>query len=279
MTNRGVGLIFMGIPGIGKTSLAMRFKKPNLTLSLQENGFEDLDDAGLVPEGCFNKNIYDYDTLKKEITNCSYSTLHIDGLTGFQKIWFQYICTNFYKNDMKNFWAYSSGPRREGVQYLPEFIQLLDSARNRGVNVVISSHSAVDKEIATISPDILTSTLSLDKGIREVFEQWAQGVFYMSRMPQAEIVTETVGRGDNTLPKTIKPSTYAPRVMYVEQGAGHVAKNRLNMSGLLNLPDDPDEAFKVFKSALPPKLQERIADEPKAQSVQAVQVVQTVKPA
>ena len=64
---RGMGLIVYGRQGIGKTSFGLRFPKPLRVISVNEYGYDDLDDAGLVPADCDNVLMNNFPAFIKEI--------------------------------------------------------------------------------------------------------------------------------------------------------------------------------------------------------------------
>jgi len=255
---RGLGFILIGDPGCGKTSLALQFPKPLHCLSVKESGYDDLDMADDIPQGCTNENVADYTQLVSAIQTCAAKTLVIDAISGFQELFFEYLIKEHYQGKRKEFYAYYQGPRQHAPQVMIHVTQALDNLRTRGINVILIGHTKVEAERTSMGADVLISTLDVDLGIRNSFLKWSQATLFMTKQYNIDIGTASIGRGDNIRIIEGKAAHTTPRIMYCQQGGGHVAKNRLNLPEVINLGKSATESYLALYNNFPTKIQEMI---------------------
>lgn len=258
VSKRGLGFILIGDPGCGKTSLALQFPKPLHCLSVKESGFDDLDMVGDIPPNCTNENIADYVQLMSALQTCASKTLVLDALSGFQELFFEYLIKEHYQGKRKEFYAYYQGPRQHAPQVMIYITQALDNLRARGINVILVGHTKVEAERTSMGADVLISTLAVDVGIREAFLKWSQATLFMTKQYNIDIGTASIGKGDYMRITEGKASQTTPRIMYCQQGGGHVAKNRLNLPEVIHLGKSAAESYLALYNNFPPKIQEAI---------------------
>ena len=126
---RGLGLVFYGGEGIGKTGVALQLSilGPLTCFSIGESGYEDLEIIEEVPQGCENIKIDSWDGLMSNIKKIKEGVVVIDSLSGLQKILFDYVCKTVYNNDWDKFTSYWKGQRVDCPVFLDSLLQLLDA--------------------------------------------------------------------------------------------------------------------------------------------------------
>src|SRR5690606_39020004 len=110
---RGLGLVFYGGEGIGKTGTALQFclLGPLTCFSIGESGYSDLELIDEVPDGCINVNIHTWTDLRNNIKKINEGVIVIDRLSGLQKILFEHVCKTVYNNNWDDFTSYWKGQR------------------------------------------------------------------------------------------------------------------------------------------------------------------------
>lgn len=248
MPVRGMGMIFYGTEGIGKTTFAMQWPKPLSFISLGESGFEDFKSLGEVPEGINDFSFDNYAAFSRYILNCTDQTIVVDNLSGFQPMFYQHIIDRDFEGLAKKFFAFTQGPNQDAPKEMVTFESLLNIKRNQGKHIVLLAHAGISKAVNPLGADILTYTLELDKGIRARFLKWAQATIFMNQEIDIGIVTEATKSG------TIlegKANDSQVRMMYTRKSMVHSAKNRMNLPPFINMGNSPKEAFDNFWKAVP----------------------------
>lgn len=230
---------------MGKTSLAVRFPGPLTCISIRETGFDDLNDVGIVPPGCTNYNIPDYQYLIPLLKECTAQTIVIDSLSGFQQVFFEHIIKTQYDGNRTKFSAYSTGARQDAPIIMLDLEAVLTEKRNKGQHVILIAHTRVDTITNALGANYESSSPDLDKGIRANFTKWAQAVLYIDLNSTISIATEMVWTGGKQVAIEGKAdrSDGPTRIMYTEKGLGHSAKNRLGLPSMINMGKSAQEAF------------------------------------
>lgn len=249
---RGLGLVAYGSEGVGKTSWAAQFIRlgPVRFLSVRESGFEDLNDAGIVPDGIDHHYPEDWDELDHLSRSVQQGTLVVDSLSGVQPVLFDHVCRTAYKGEWDGkdgFMSYWKGPRVDSPVFLNKYFEGLDMLRNKGVNVVLLGHMATEETPNTMGADYLTHTLDMDKGVRAATLKWAQAVLFLT-------IDLNITRSVESVKDTIlvgKAKDTDKRVIWTEKSPGHVAKNRMNLPPLIMMGSSPEEGFTNFYNKLP----------------------------
>jgi len=256
---RGLGAIFLGPVGIGKTSMLFNAPKPAFFFNMLETGFADFEVLGQVPQGVFGMDIPDYNTLLQMLKQNSPATVILDSLTGFQQLLFNHIIQTVYGGDKKKFSAFSVGPRKDAPTYLPELFGVLESLLKKGTHVFITCHRAVDSIEDPLNPDHVSYILNLDKGIRERWEAWAPNILMFD---QAVNITSATKSAKNEAIIEGKALNEDKRLMYTTASPGHPAKNKIGLPSYIILGRSPQEAWNNFWQHVPPAFKETPDEQP-----------------
>lgn len=236
---RGLGQIICGTPGIGKTTFALEFPKPVTCISMHETGYDSFEAQGEVPQGCQNVNLTDYEQLCTFIEKSTQKTLVLDGLRGFQQVYFAYLTKTHFEGSSSKFNAYYTGPRRIGVDNLPYFLSLLNIKLAKGTHLVLLSHSSTDKVTNATGKDYQRATIDMDDGIRDCFLAWSPNIYYMSL--ETDITSEKA--------TVLSAPT---RLMYTSLSLAHCAKNKIGLPQFISMKNSPKEAFDAYWKLVPP---------------------------
>lgn len=265
MTLPGLKMTLYGGEGIGKTGLALQHAALGTLTCLStpgETGFEDLEIIDEVPSGCTNINVESYEDLVNATTKCKTDVLVIDGLSGLQKLLFDYVCRTVYKGkwDGKDgFSSYWKGQRVDSPVYLDSYLSELDKLRNRGIHVILIGHMVTVTEPNTLGADFLSHVIDMDQGdkggLRSCITKWAQAVIFMNIDVSITRATE-VDKTKQVMEGKAKDDDN--RIMYTTKAPGHSAKNRLKLPPVIPMGSSAKEAFINLWKHMPEKYQELI---------------------
>jgi len=256
---RGLSIIAYGTEGVGKTSFALQFKKELLCLSINENGFDNLDLVGDVPPNCDNENIDTFPQLINAIRKAKdYSTLVIDSVSGIQQIAQGHVIQQHYsdKNDpQQSFASFSEGDRKHVPLYMEQLCNELTLLNTRGVNTVLIGHVKNETVKNPSGTDYNAAVLDMEQWGRGVLTKWAGAVLYMTL--DMEVMVTKTWKGKPTEAKAQNDLLEASdRIMYTTRHPSHSAKNLYKLPPYISLGDSADEAYGRFLKALPQKIQE-----------------------
>lgn len=251
---RGLGMVFYGGEGIGKTGTALQAAVlGDLTcFSIKESGFEDLQVVGEVPSNATNINIESWEELMHHTKKFDKQVFVLDSLSGLQAILFEYVCKVNYKSDWGDFTSYWKGQRVDSPPFLDEFLMRLDVLRSKGVHVILIGHMVTTSETNTLGADYLSHVIDLDQGdkggLRSCITKWAQAVIFMNI--DVAITRSTELAKDKTVLEG-KAKDDDNRIMFTTKAPGHSAKNRLQLPPIISMGSSASEAFKNLWSHMP----------------------------
>jgi len=258
---RGMGLIVYGRQGIGKTSFGLRFPKPLRVISINEYGYDDLDDAGLTPDGCENVLLTDFPSFIKEIRESTdVKTIVVDSMSGINQIMKEDILKIIYATDddpARSFGSFSEGFR----VHAPDWAQRIENAatvvRGKGVNVLLLGHTKTEKVKNSTYNDYQASAIDMESWPRAVLTKWAQAVLFMEM--DFKVRTTKDWKGKPTESKAVGSlDEEVSRIMYTSKHPSHDAKNRLELPAYIHMGSSADEAYANFVEKLPPKIRENL---------------------
>jgi hypothetical protein len=256
---RGLSLIIYGTEGVGKTSFCLQFKKEILCGSIRENGFENLEMVGAVPDGCDNQQIGSFKELLLFIRKAKdYETLILDSVSGIQQIIATDIIEAIYKqhdNPAQAFASFSEGYRLHAPRYVEQICNELTLLNGKGVNTLLIGHVRNETVKNPSGNDYVAAVLDMESWPRAVFVKWAAAVLYMTL--DAEVMVTKTWKGKPTEGKVRTDlEEDSDRIMYTTKNLSHSAKNLLNLPPYISLGESPQEAYKRFFEKLPPPIQE-----------------------
>jgi hypothetical protein len=253
---RGLGLVFYGGEGIGKTGTALQFAALGSTtcLSIGESGYEDLETIDEVPAGVENIVIRRWEELIKAVKGFDGEVLVIDSLSGLQTLLFDYVCRTVYDRNWDKFTSYWKGQRVDSPVILQKFLEVLDDLRAQGVHVILIGHMVTTTESNTLGADYLSHVIDMDQGdkggCRSCVTKWAQAVIFMNIDVAITRVTE---RSPDRTVMEGKAKDDDNRLMYTTKAPGHSAKNRLQLPEIINMGTSANDAFKNLWKEMPAK--------------------------
>lgn len=248
ITSKGNNLpnryILHAVEGYGKTSLAAQFPKPVFIQSRGETGLETLIDAGRLPETPHFPEITDWAVLLEAIRMLTtekhdYKTLVIDTMNGVERLCHEFVCRRDFGNNWgeRGFEGYKRGYEIALTDWR-SFLQLLDSLREqRRMIVMLLCHTKVktfnNPEGANYdrwAPDVHEKTWGLS-------HKWADVVLFGNFLSVGDKDRKGAGGKD--------------RMLYCEQSAAVIAKNRIGLPAEMQLPSDsPYAAYAAFLEAV-----------------------------
>lgn len=251
--SRGLGCTFYGVEGIGKTEFSLQFPKELACVSIEESGYEDLDDFGKVPEGCVNFDIKTIGNLmlflKKKAGD--FRTVVIDSLSGLENLIAKAVCDQDFNGDMSKYSAYYVGPRKHAPPWASRVCTELDALRSKGTNIILIGHSKIELIKNPNGHDYNANLLDIDEGVRGVFTKWAQAVIFMT-LDTEVMATKTVkgkvieAKANNDL------LADSDRIMYTTKHPTHSAKSRIDLPTYISMGDSAKEAYENFVKVFPP---------------------------
>jgi hypothetical protein len=257
--SRGLSIIFYGTEGVGKTSLALQFKKEISVLSVNENGYANLEMVGDIPDGCDNTDIESWPELIKYVKAAKdYSTLVIDSMSGLQQLMADYILKQHYhdKDDpQKAFASFSEGYRCHAPFYAEQLCNELTYLNTRGVNTILIGHSKMEVVKNPTGNDYNATVIDMESWPRAVFKKWASAIIYMTLDLEVAVTKTWKGKPTEGKAKADLESE-SERIMYTTKHPSHEAKNLLKLPPYIYMGESPEEAYKAFINKLPPVLQE-----------------------
>lgn len=252
---KGLGLIEMGIEGVGKTGFALQFPKPLKCLSVKEEGYEDLDIIGEVPEGCENVVVKDWRQFRKELEDTSPATIVIDSTSGMQQILFEHCIQVDFEGDQDKFMDFYKGPRQVAPRYMMAMCDMLSSLRAIGTHILVLSHTETDVFKNPEGVDYSKVEIDMDKGIRQPLVKWAQSILYMTM----DSGTSQVTRMEKGVAKEAKMNSGDKRVIRCDKSMTYTSKNKLKLPPVISMGSSAQEAYQNFFAKLPPKVQQSLS--------------------
>lgn len=246
MPNRN---ILHAVEGWGKTSFGAHAPKPIFIQTGGETGLETLIDAGRLPEISHFPAVQSWEDLlgcveTLTVDDHDFRTVVLDTTNGAENLMHRFICNRDFDNDWgnKGFASYNKGYEVA----LPEWQRMLSAfdrlRAERKMSILFLCHTKVKPfknpegaDYDRYQPDVHEKTWGLT-------HKWADNVYFGN----FEVSVQT----DKPDAKKGKGTGGAYRIMYVERRAAHDAKNRVGLTGEIEMGNSPAEAWTNFMAAL-----------------------------
>lgn len=255
--HKAMRIVWHGVEGIGKTSLACQAKQAIALMAKGETGLETLIDAGRLPEiPHFPETMTWADALSQLqwllTAEHPHRCLIVDTLNGMERLCHEHVCeTQFGGRWGKDgFTSYQQGydvSLADWRMLLAEF----DALRNKGMSVICLCHTKVAPFRNPEGADYERYQAAMHPKTWELTARWADMIGFMN--------FETfVDESNKARPKGKGGQV---RMMYTERHAAYDAKNRFGLPEQIELGNSAEEGWNNFTAALKAARQEKGSNE------------------
>lgn len=233
-------------PGVGKTEFAAFFPKPVFMMINLETGLRTLIESGRVPYDTahFPDPIYTFDELLKTIDYLArakhdHQTAVIDTMNSVELLLKRHVTKKHFFGREDKFDAFAKGWERCAEPW-DLLLHQLNRLKARGMRVLCLAHSEVSVVRNPDGEDYQSHTPLINKKVLWVpLNAWCDNVFFMN----LEICEVTDKAQQATKDKN-------HRLLYVQAGAGHFAKNRLSLTKSISMGTCGREGVENFRRAV-----------------------------
>ena len=262
---RAFGGVIAGPPGVGKTEFAAYFPSPKIYHDPEEPGIIDLLDYGRVdslehePEeiDSFTKLVSIGDRAGK-LKLAGVKTVVFDSMTGFEKLCFDYHCSQYFNNDygIEGFLSYNKGPEQAARLDWTRFIASCQNLLNEDINVLLLAHIQVKTFQNPEGQDYDRYSPFVNKHTWQYTHRWAKmSLFYNYKFSMAgkggkdsegkDIKAPVLKKGK------VRDNEDVGRVIYTEWSPAWEAKNRMGLDSAIPAGNSGKEAYQNFLEAFP----------------------------
>lgn len=219
-----------GVGGIGKTTLACSFPKPIIIRT--EDGASQLPGVGKLPRV---RSIQELEDQLDFVIHGEhkYKTLILDSIDEVQNLKNKAICWKHGVEDVLELgFGKGTGPLRSYFNLLRE---KLDEVRERGLIVIVVSHSIASTFKDPLGDDYSTYTLALDEKIVPKIKDWTDATLFINN----KVLTREAGKSfGKEVKKPISKGGRPKKIIYTEERPGFLAKNRYDLPAEMELYDN-----------------------------------------
>ena len=227
--------VLYGTHGIGKSTWASKWPSPIFIPT--EDGCGDLDVASFPLatklEGVWGPMI----ELSSEGHDHGFETAILDSADWLEKIIWDHVCKAADKKAITDF-DFGKG-YGSAAKLFSSFLTSLNAMRDAGIHVVVIAHCEVKKFTQPGLESYDRYTPKLHKEVAAMLQEWADEVLFCNY--KTYVVQEDLG-----FKKTRGIATGGDeRVIYTQEGPGHLAKNRLGLPPEMSMDFDDYAQFLV----------------------------------
>ena len=238
-------LLTHGVEGVGKSVFAAQAPDPVFVTT--EDGAGRIDVPKFPLAESFDEVISNLNALLTE--QHSYQTVVIDSIDWLEKLAVQKVLEDNPKMKTLADFGYGQGYAR----LIPLFEQIIDILnqlrRRRTMNVILISHSKMEKVEDPSGGAYDQSSPRLDKRINGLVREWVDIIGFATYAITK--VEEKAGFSTRTVAKSVKDQDGNDRILYLESTPAIVAKNRY--SGMPNkMPLDGEAFFAALWNTIHP---------------------------
>jgi AAA domain len=256
ITGKGSGLpnryVLHGVEGWGKTSFAAHAPKPIFIQTRQETGLETLIENGQLPEVAHFPECMTWDVLTGAIDVLiseahDYRTLVIDTLNGAERLCHEFVCARDFAGDWtdKGFEGYKRGYEVSLNDWRGMLAQLDRLRMDRKMTIMCLCHTKIETVKNPSGPDYDRFQGALYKSTGALTNQWADVILFGNFYASISAIQENKKTGAQK-----GKASGSNRVMYCQQDASMVAKNRLGLPPEIEMGNSPAEAWGNFMAAV-----------------------------
>lgn len=245
---RGHTIVINAVEGFGKTSLIANAPNSVIVMAPGETGYTTLYNAGLVGErpvaspGSWAELLATLDGIP---SGTRY--LGLDAMSGFERLCHEFVCERDFRGvwSEKGFNAFQRGYDTSIAEWLM-LLKKLETVRDRGTHVILLSHSKVEIFSNPSGSDFSRYVADCHKKTWSVTHKWADAVLFGTF--HSVIETKEV-YGPEVLRKG-KGIGGVDRVLYTVRRDAWDAKNRFGLEEVIDIPNDPQQAWPAFAAAV-----------------------------
>lgn len=246
----------------------MSFPGAKVFYEPQDTGIVDLINFGVVPKPEFEPEMI---STFNELVQVGHKagklyaqgvrTIVFDGLTGFEKMCFDYHCAQYFNgnNSETGFMSYNKGPERAASIDWARFLDSCENAMTEGLNVLLVGHTQVKTFNNPDGPDYDRFVPYLSKHVWQFTHRWARMIlfynYYFSLAQKAGGTDPQTGlpiAATNVLKKAkIKNNDEVSRIIYTTFTPAWDAKNRYDLDSSIDAGNSGKQAFDNFVKAFP----------------------------
>tara|TARA_R100000808_G_scaffold21634_1_gene46772 strand:+ start:9584 stop:10357 length:774 start_codon:yes stop_codon:yes gene_type:complete len=236
-------LLLYGVEGIGKTSAGAWTSKPCFITAKKEHGVYRLLQRKLIPSGTKTlQPVSSYDEFIEQLNwlktaKHDRATVVIDSIGFIEELARQKVCKEKFNDDWgeTGFTAFQKGPALVSDELWPQMLDVLEDLRSR-MHIVILGHSVTRTHKNPNGTDFEQYTINLHKNVLDKLYAWVEAAFFY------ESDVETQKEGLRT------KATDISRVLVTDTQPYCRAKNRFGLNKFETIPDNKEEAKKVFQN-------------------------------
>ena len=208
-------LVVFGSPGVGKSTFASKAPEPFFIGA--EDGSCNLDVNRFSPSN-WGEIIGVLDELIVRQDH-PFKTVVLDSANWAQKFCYEHVCQQNNVDSIETI-GYGKGYVLAEGEF-SKLISRFDALTNRGINVVIIAHEQITRFDDPAGESYSVYSLATDKKITPMLIQWPDAVLFAA---YDKTVTSAERGGSRKIAKS-----YGDRIMFTENRASHLAKNRFRL--------------------------------------------------
>lgn len=243
-------MLIHGKSGVGKTSFCANAPSPVFLIDHDETGVVRLKQRGLIPKSTVILDpVEDYGDLLDTLESFSpedhgAETLVVDSLTGLQRLCFDYRCNlpreqGGFEGDYGAFYDFYRGPAQAAQQDWPPLMTALRRIRDKGVNVLLISHSEEKAYRNPDGPDYDKYVSALDARIWKATERVVEAVLFLN----FEIDVQGSRRGQKGKASDIT------RMIITDKTPTADAKNWYGLPAIIDMGESGQDSWNNFWEA------------------------------
>ena len=242
---RGMRIVVLGVPGVGKTSFACQAPKPLIVTSRAEDGVVTLMNAGQIEPVSYLdgvKTFSEFSNVVQELRDTEdlkYQSLVVDTINGLSVACVKETCDESYGGDWTKFSSYGQGYVLASDKWRKVFYDLDQLRLEKGIHVLCCGHVKIGNFQNPSGQDFSRYQPDLHKSLWPVVERWSDAILFM------DFITVTAQEG-----LKVKGKGGTQRIIHTQGQASFVAKNRYGLPAELSAGKTPQVAWQNFATAL-----------------------------